>query len=66
MNIRTIGSYEITIFDANFKRIKEVVSDKCLFESKQLAEQVMLEVGGKSYTVAKIIFNSKFDTWGKK
>lgn len=62
--IRKIGSYLITIYDANDKEVREVVSGFGLLETKKLAEAEVK--AGESFTIAKIIENSKYSKWGVK
>lgn len=64
MNIRKIGSYEIVLYDMDMKRIEEVVSHSSYWKSKEIAENMLANNDiAQSYTVAKILDNSKFNNW---
>ena len=59
--IRNIGSYEIVIYDSSDHRVKEVVIDSSLYEARKLANT--LTTPDTSYTIAKIVDNSKYSVW---
>jgi hypothetical protein len=64
MNIRLVGSYEITIYDKENKRIKELISNNSLVESEAKAKALLQNTpNAESYTIASIVRNSKFNTW---
>lgn len=64
MNIRTVGSYEITIFDPSDKRIEEIVIEDSLYAAQQLAKSKLKKYGlSHSYTISKIVNNSKYNKW---
>lgn len=62
--IREIGSYLITIYDASDHEVREIVSNVGLLETVTLAKAELSE--GESFTIAKIIENSKYNKWGVK
>lgn len=67
MNIREVGSYEVVFYDADYNRIREMVSHKGLMETRIMTEEACNVIeGAESFTVSKILHNSAFSTWAPK
>lgn len=70
--IRTIGSFEVVIYDPKDKRVEEQVHSTPLYETKRIAHKLITEYNSRfsleegqsfSYTIARIIDNSAYSTW---
>lgn len=70
--IRTIGSFEIVIYDPQDKRVEEHVHSTPLYETKRIAHQLITQYNSRfsleegqsfSYTIARIIDNSAYNNW---
>lgn len=73
--IRSSGSYEITIFNPLDARVEEYVTDSSLMESKQKAESIVESYNATlttdhiakglsfSFSLSRVIFNSKYNNW---
>lgn len=59
--IREVGCYELVYYDSNDNRIQEIVLNTSHYEAKKQAETQLID--GHSYTLSRIIDNSKFNTW---
>jgi hypothetical protein len=67
MQIRSIGSYEIVLYDSKNSRILEEISDLSMIGSSNKAEQLLDAVPeATSYTVSRILYNSKYNVWAPK
>ena len=65
--IRTLGSYEVVLYDEHDNRIKEIVSTSSLIQSREYAKELLQTLpDAASYTVSRIIDNSKFNNWMPK
>lgn len=61
-NIRKIGNYEIVIYNGDDLRMKEVIVDSSLAEARKTAQN-MIKNTGNSFTVSRIVDNSKYNKW---
>lgn len=62
--IRKIGSYLITIYGSDDNEVKEIVSNVSYLSTLAMARAELKP--GESYTVAKVLDNSKYNKWGVK
>jgi len=65
MNVREIGSYEIAFCDKNNKRIKEIVTDKPLYEVDETAMKIANRIGATSFYISRVVRNSLFNNWAR-
>jgi len=65
MNVREIGSYEIVFCDKNNKRIKEIVTDKPLYEVDETAMKIANRIGATSFYISRVVRNSLFNNWAR-
>ena len=67
IQIRKPGSYEIVFYNKDKQRVKELVCTEGLFLARVEASAALhKDPEIHSYTIAKIIDNSLFNTWSTK